>query len=204
MLFWVFVLGFFLNKHYRKTNHIITLIALFVLALVTKDLPKTFGIVFAIEYMQYFFIGIIIWKNKLQLNKNYINIKILLLMSCVYIVLFILYFQLKSNNNFSVYNLKITSLNQIIKITGVVLFYILTMLITKKEIQINLKILITYSFGIYIFHLFILKILISSFRFESLFNEYIGFIILFLTTKIISLTLSILFQKTKVGKFLLE
>jgi len=204
-LFWMFIMGYYLEKYYHKMNNSFVLFISFIISLLIYGAPKTFGLAFSISLLPYFFIGILFWKNKELINKRLVNTKSILILSATYITIYILYITiLFTNLNNILPQWFIHTMNVILRTSGSIAFFIIIAAAIKNNINKHFNILVKYCFGIYIFHLFILKILISSFRFESLFNEYIGFIILFLTTTIISLIVSILFQKTKIGKFLLE
>jgi len=76
----------------------------------------------------------------------------------------------------------------------------------KRAESINVfsfQFLIPYSYGLYVFHQFVLMFLIYKLDIYQYLNHGLAPIILFIITTIVSLVVTNFFIKTKIGKFLI-
>ena len=212
MLFWCFIATFLLMKIRVKEG--IKLSLLFGLAM-CSFLPLPFQIGSTCYYLLFFYLGSYIWDNKDKIVDKFANPKYLLLGSALFVLLFI------PLTLFREYLGEIETLNIIHKlikvllltlskliytIVGSFIFYVfVNYLIEKKHIKVpNWLTKFNYlCFGIYLFQQFILQVLYYKTSLPTILGSYwlpwVGFSI----TMIVSVLLSKLSLKTKIGRFLI-
>jgi hypothetical protein len=212
MLFWCFIEGFLLNK--LNLNNKTKLIFTLVLASVSF-IPIPFQIGHSLYYLFYFYLGYTIFENSEKVLKWFVNIKSIILGIILFFILFITLsfweeqlIKLETSNLF--YKaIKHTLLN-ISKIlyasVGVFTTYIIAnYLLMKNNEKISQWIIYANSicFGVYIYQQFILQFIYYKTAFPISLGAYWLPIISFTITLVISIGLTVITLKTKLGKFLI-
>lgn len=212
MLFWCFIFTYLINK--IKLKEKIKLFLLLGVAMLSF-LPLPFQIGPSLYYLLFFNIGSYFWNNKEKIIKKYGNPRFLIIGLIVFLFLFILLTLFIENISglfdFNIIHklIKVSLLNiskLIYSILGLFLFYIfINYLIEKKNIKTTLR-FVQFNklcFGIYIFQQFVLLFLYYNTSVPELLGSFwlpwVGFII----TMIISIILTKISIKTKVGRFLI-
>lgn len=208
MLFWCFV-GMVILQKIKIGDKWKLLFLVLVNVLCNISLPLRLDA--TTNYIFYFYLGYVIYKQSDYIKENLTH-KHVIISWLIFIVAFILFRPLKElmigNQDYILHKVLTSimrSMCQLIYATiGTITFYISMVSYTKSK-QLNK---LTYnlalcSFGIYLIHQFILKILYYYTDFSSLVGSYwlpwLGFLLVFPTSYLISFFL----LKTKIGKLLI-
>lgn len=215
MLFWCFSIVYILEKFKLSYKYIFPIL---VIVIFCSALPIPLRINNALYYVFFFYTGYYIQKNDICINRN------ILFKIPMFLILFSLAFILKlyfSENyptsygggyladNQMLNKIMFTSGNIILRFIcasfGVALLMNLSVLIISNYNISKYKYFLKLSeccFGVYIFQQFILKLFNRS-QLPYMLNEYLYPWVIFLATLILSLVITVLFRKTKLGKQLL-
>lgn len=204
MLFWNFLFGFYLIKIRNRYFQILIFFFLFVISGISPYLPSLFSISKAAQFLVYFYFGSILWRFREYILNNFLNNSVLLVYFVLYLLIFVLFAVDKdgfffSNEVFSGFFLLV------VNIIGVFYFYLIIMyLIYKKEVLLIDDKYVKLSYGIYIFHQFILIYLIYNLHiYKIIQNVYILPVFLFVVSLLGSIVLTYLFLKTRLGRYLI-
>lgn len=217
MLFWCFILIVFVEKINLSIKFLFPSI-FFLIYFSILPFPFRFGA--SLYYFLFFYLGYYLQKHNLVLTGIYTK-QILLLSFILFISFFALINYLFDNDKQYIIELMRLSCNQsilkgiyfVIQITLRVvcacfgIFFLMQAahrIVEYFSIERWRKILILSDscFGVYIFQQFILKFFNNS-RIPSMINAYVYPWMIFLLTVILSLGITIVFRKTKLGKRLL-
>lgn len=209
MLFWCFVGGWLLEKvRIKEQWKIVLLVILNLLTII--NLP--FRLSDACSFMVYFYAGFLSYKYSDKI-KNSITQKRLIISFVLFVVLFFLLRILKdtlvisSGHLFFIKLLLLVGDNlcQLLYASAGLLFFY--MAICHYTMRHNLRPYIvkfsTCCFGIYIFQQFILKLLYYKTQFPLHVGPYYLPWLSFIITVILSYFLSLIFLKTKAGRFMI-
>ena len=212
MLFWCFVFSFFIFKINIKEE--IKLIFLFCIS-ICSFIPLPLRLNSAMFYLLFFYLGFYVINNKQKIINKLANKKGLIVGTLSFVLIFIVSTLLREH----IYSIEATSIINkaanwsvlnfiriILATTGLLLFYVLiNYLIEVKQYstpQWVLK-LNMFSFGIYLFHQFVLKYLYYETFLPMMFGTYWLPIVGLVIALIASIGLSNLFLKTSLGKSLI-
>lgn len=211
MLFWCFVVTFLLYN-LKFSYKIVIPILIVVSILPVPSLPLRLSS--TTTYLIYFYIGSVIQTNEMNLiwkrNSIYKNILYLTSLTVVYFILQYIYPIITipaSSTLFSkvVIILIFNLLKLMLGLLGIGIAYVATrMFLSKgKVLPVYIITLSTYCYGIYIFHQFILKYLYYKTGIVGLIEPYALPWVIYSVTLVISIALSYVFLKNKVGRFLI-
>lgn len=206
MLFWCFIAGYGIFKLRCSTwIELILLTIAFIGSLYKNNdfIPNWFGLHYLTSWFYYFYLGVIVYKyrNAISLLLGKYKLPIIMLLSSIFIICF---FPVEYDDRTWYGNLAVTAC--------IISINYLTNNINWQRYKTTPYILkfSAYSFGIYIWHNWVALILISktSQRLFSLAALATNHTILFplcfsIVTLVISLCLSSIMLKTKIGKFLI-
>lgn len=196
MLFWCFVFIYILDLIKIKDIYkLILLISLSQLSIITIPLQLSS----ALSYMVYFYIGLLVYKNRAKLNKL-INGKCVLLSWIIFIMVFAmlrpLRDQLVTTSDYSSILKLIIIISKnlcrfIYATIGTMVFYMTSVIVTKHyNIGTFIVRVAAASFGIYLFHQFILQWLYYKTEISLIVGPYwlpwFGFLISIISSFIIS------------------
>lgn len=209
-LFWCFCFTYILlRKKYKDKLVMMSLIAAIIVSVIYIPLQ----INRALYYMFFFYLGGIFWKNKDYL-RTISTAKNIFILIFIYIILLV------SVNIFIEHNsLLINNISKIAAVTlracdsfsravlatcGISMIYLIASWYMKKHTLSKTVISIgTMGYGVYVFHQFILKYLYYKTPFcENLGIEFYPWAALIITI-VLSLILTIVFRKTKIGRKLI-
>ena len=207
MLFWCFIIGFYLLQ--IKKYKLLILGILYFLGVLSNIIPNFFGISKGLSFLPYFYLGALFINCRNNLVEMRSKFYLVLIALFLFISIFVLntYVFYDFLNREGIYFKTILSLaTYVLRSVGVISFFILILYFVNKGFikdydfyrKISKK-----TFGIYIFHLFILLTLIYKCSFYNIINNYITPFVLFIITSILSILFTGLFLKTRIGKFLI-
>lgn len=212
MLFWCFIVNYIFSK--IKINEKIKITLLIVLS-VFSFIPLPFQIGSTFYYLLYFYSGELIWKNKQKIIKIFSNIKFIIAGFIFFVILFIsltLFVEILQQAESELLINKLIKLS-IIRISrivyasvGLFLFYVtVTFLIDEKFIKVSER-FVKFNgicFGIYLYHQFFLQ----YFYYKSSLNQILGTYWLpifgFIVTMLLSIFISYLTKKSRLGRMLI-
>ncbi|WP_289685470.1 acyltransferase family protein, partial [Muribaculum intestinale] len=163
MLFWAFIFSYFIQKF--RINDTLLLIVLFVISIVSWNIASL-GIGNALYYLFYFQFGFICFKYRDRINPILSNWTYIILAITLFIVIFpylTSYLEVVTPSNVNtiseraISQIKMHIISAPCQILGIVICYGIA--VRFQPIVINSKIIsqiAAYSFGLYIFHQFIL------------------------------------------------
>lgn len=166
VLFWIFLVSYFLHNHPIKD--FVQIIILFILSIISWNV-MLLGIGGALHYLLYFQLGYFALKYKKEVNRIMTKKSVIALTSIVFFSLFVpltnLLLEITPQNVSSVYERSISQIlihltTMPLEITGIVLCYAFA-IVVKCEGKVGFFIgkFATYSFGVYLFHHFVLTYL---------------------------------------------
>lgn len=213
MLFWCFVMLFLVEKFHISSKYAFPLA---ILMAVCSFLPLPFRISSAAYYFLFFYCGYLIQSNDIQLGKFYkgrnvvmfgvlflsafISLKLLLDNSAVIV------FSQQSIFHKAVYLASSRVCSIVYATLGLIFIYLfIEWLISVKSIVVSDKLVVfsTYCFGVYIYQQFILKMLINNSSIVSSCGSYWLPWTAFAIALCVSIILTLLTLRTKLGRFLL-
>lgn len=186
MLFWNYLIGYFLKKNEFNniTSKLIFLFFLFIIAIIGPTIiPNVLGVSRALGYIPYFFIGLELY-NYREVIIERLKPKVLILIVVLYLLLFTLNEIILNRINFltpsTVSKLYNVAYKHFLSI-GIIAFYILVIFrmkimktaLNQKVIKM-LQFLSAYSFGIYIYHQFVMKYFIYNLHVYNLISYKVG------------------------------
>ncbi len=202
-LFWCFLLAFLIYPWLKKSViwQVVTFALSFAAAILLSNVDINFlGLLHGARWFYFFFLGMLVamYHNKLS-GKTAINILLLILT----VVLCLIY-------PLPAYSERTFLFMVIITISIFPIFYLFEKLFTGITTPQPIAVISKYSYGIYIFHNWFAPYLISQsaqriFHLAPLAKEHTFLfpMVFFIVTLLLSLTTTYLFQKTKVGRYLL-
>lgn len=206
MLFWNFIFGYFLVKIRNPNFGMLALIIIYACSAVSGAIPNIFGISRAIYFTPYYYIGILLWRHRSYIVNKLVNTRNILFLTSIFIVIF----TLTKSHEFgtlakSIYDkVAVLLIHYLIQTLGVMCFYAVVMLYVKNNEEPKVyKPLIKLSYGIYVFHQFILMALIYKLHVYKYLDYRVLPFVLFIVTICTSVILTNIFLRTKVGKFLI-
>lgn len=211
MLFGCFVSCFFIGK--LRFSKWIILVSLAVLSLL--PLPIPFGIGNACHYLVYFYLGVVLYNRKdeaLQWNKKYIVILWLVYLFSTVFLKFIGHDYLFSYIDlYGIYSKLVVlvinnAIQLLITITGSLALYstVVKAIHGKSITNGALLFLGKSSYGIYIFHQFILVLLYYHTSLSSNLSPYLIPWFGLIVSLILSMVCTYFMLRTKVGRFLID
>ena len=212
MLFWNFIIGYFILKHDVDSFRGKILIAgfLFIISIAGPVLvPNVFGFARTLSFTLYFYIGIQLFNYRDtivdKLSSRYIFSGIMLF-TILFIGNEIVLFKtdhMASNNTVKLYS---SVYKPVMRLMGVILFYAIVLYYVEIKGFVSsqlFKNLSKKTYGIYVFHQFILQIMIYRFNIYQIIDYRVAPIIYFVFSFVISLFITNVFLKTRVGRFLI-
>lgn len=209
MLFWNFVFGFFTVKVSKLKFQIVTFILLIFLSVISTQIPNYFGIAKGIAYLPYFYTGIFLWYNRQFIIYYFTNIKRTIGVFVLYLAFFYAYrffFRNDLSEDSNLIKVMQYYSEVLLNIIGVFTFYIIVIrVVLKKPLDKVTRVhpLVNYSYGIYVFHQFLLLILIYNLHIYKYISYYFLPYILFVAVTVVSYLLTKLFLKTTIGRYLI-
>ncbi|WP_418892375.1 acyltransferase family protein [Limibacterium fermenti] len=202
MLFWCFVVSFFLFRLPDKYSLLIAFLFLFIGG---GYLPFCISRMF--YYLIYFVVGGIFYSHKVVVK---MTSRKQILVGCLFIILWIVGLLLKRFSDPSLNEMETLLMNRgfhvlraIYGIAGVIVLFSLAYRLRNKSLHF-ISPLTRLSFGIYIYHQFILVFLYYKTPLSELVGGYWLPIVGFLLALILSIILSQLTLKTRFGRYLIE
>lgn len=204
MLFYVYIICWIIEKYFgTKTNIILTLVSFFVIYK-THGYPAIgyhfiAGVFLPIYYYGYFYFGFLLRKYKQYIINDRINIYIIL---ALILYVFFAYFN-------SGYMLATKCISYFMLMLLVMNTKVIDRILLKDEVERIIKILSKYSFGIYVFHQWIIWNLTREphclLYIKPLLNNHyiIAPIIMVFLVYFISLMFTKFLIRTKIGQYLL-
>ena len=212
MLFWNFLIGFFLIKIsiHKLSYKILLVISLFIIAFVSSMfIPNILGISKALSFTVYFYIGIQLYEYRetiikhLSLNRIFSGFVIFTL---IFLLSELVLFKLRPIQTEIIVNAYSIASKLVISLVGVLCFYVLVLyFVEKKNIVPNniFRNLSKKTYGIYVFHQFILQYVIYDLKLYDKIDYRIAPLVFFVIAIISSLLLTNIFLRLKVGKYLI-
>ena len=210
MLFWIFILSFMLLKLKIRGKYLF-FILLFVSLLSWHVM--SLGILTATYYLFYFYMGFLCFKRKKSICK-YNSTKNILCLASLFLIAFVLSSSLEplvssAGLPISFKRAQTEFLSNLVRFPreflGVILSYLLILKYINriKKYMPIISFLAKRSFGIYLFHQFILMYMYYQFPYISLINIWILPFLAFFVTLLISLFAIFIFSKTRIGRQIL-
>lgn len=212
MLFWNFLIGYFLIriKINKQIYKILFIILLFLIAFKSPTFaPNIFGIRRALTFTGYFYIGIQLYEYRETITKH---LTFKLIFACfafftsIFIINEIVLLKVSQIETEKTLQLYITITRHPISLIGTLCFYILVLYLVEIKTFVPSQIFRSLSkktYGIYVFHQFILILMVSNLKLSHIVDYRIAPLVYFTITIILSLIITNLFLKTKTGKFLI-
>lgn len=211
MLFWCFIATYFLLK--LKVRDELKLALLFCCSVISF-VPLPLGMTTTMYYMFFFFLAFFVWKHRQVVIEKLVNIKSIVWLSILFVVLFIPLTLLREQivlrlSTISTITLKaaylcLTNLARIIYATvGLLLLYVVVLYLLKYiKVPVWLVKLNALCMGVYLFQQFVLQFIYYKTTIPQYVGEYwlpwIGFVM----AVMISLILTFILHKFKLGRML--
>ncbi|WP_459186838.1 acyltransferase family protein [Parabacteroides sp. APC149_11_2_Y6] len=213
MLFWCFVVMWIICK-YNILREVYVLLVLYVISIL--PIPNLlFGLGNMCHFMFYFYGGFVLYKYRCFFEKYLYNVKPLLLSVFIFVLFFILYnfykeymlcrYEYLSFMNKTVVLVQSNLLRSIMASVGCIALYVYVYRIVYAEKYVLSNFLVKASsicYGVYIIHQFILKYLYYNIQLSAINNVILPWLILFISL-VVSVLISFLLIKTKIGRFLI-
>ena len=211
MLFWVFVFSYLIL--YVKLNDCFLLVVLLIVSAVSWNLP-TLGIGNGLHYLFYFQLGTIIYKHRDSIN--HFAVKPWFIISCmtVFFITFIALTPLYREVSFlptatirerAISQVLLHVVSQPYQIFGILTSYGIAVRYGMRNKSYSIvRTIALYSFGIYIFHQFILVYLYYHTSLPHRAHSYVMPWYALLITLFMSVIFVNLCLRTKIGRFLLS
>lgn len=206
MLFWNFLLGYFLIKIESARLKAIIFIMLLSASFLSLLIPNLFGISKAIQYSPYFYLGIIFFSKRDSFLKN--NIKVIL--ASFFLILMAVFVNIQLEHIVDNFNSDLAIktykhlFSTILPIFTMLIFYSTVLLITEKYKPHSFwRTMSKKSYGIYVYHQMIMLAIAYNTSLIYRLNS-IGFAaVMLLVTIVLSIILTELTVRTRVGKYLI-
>ena len=210
MLFWSFVIMTFVCKYTKR--YISVLILSGILSLLPVPIP--FGISAVCHYFIYFYFGYVLFLNKDSIL-IFINKKNVCSSWILYMVFLFLSVQITSSvqswhTSTIIYKLiqvvLINAISLIPALIGIITLYLtVNFVLLKSKMVVSDKLIVfsSFTYGVYIFHQFILKFLYYHTSLPTILGSYILPWLAFVVVMTVSLLFTKLTLKTKFGRFLI-
>lgn len=209
VLFWIFLISWFLHR--SKINDAIKIAALSVLSIVAWNV-MSLGIGGALHYLLYFQLGYYTLKYKTAITRIIVRKSMVIFITAIFCLLFVpltnLLIEVTPENVTSMSE-RATSqvlmhlVSMPLEILGIALCYSIAIGIKCKEKASNIiGVFASYSFGIYLFHHFVLTYLYK----ETTMASYVGSMLLPIIGFVVSIISSIVctwcFKRFRLGRML--
>lgn len=213
MLFWNFVFGFILVKFVKNKNIFkYIIIGLFPISVLASFLPNVFGITRFVNYSVFFVYGMLLWNERDKIINGFLRVRYIVFLSFFFLLSFIFceyfkFYNMSENNTISFTLAYVVSfLDYFNALIGVTLFYVIVLFCVEKLKCKPSKIsnyLSKRSYGVYVFHQFILMFLIYNLELFKYLDYKIAPFVMFGLVFFTSLILTNVFLKTRIGRFLI-
>ncbi|MDM1380714.1 acyltransferase family protein [Myroides marinus] len=205
MLIWVFFVGYIIYSIKYKVSVFILLIIFHFISSYFSFLPFQFDK--ALYYIVFFYLGMIIY-NYRSLLLSSIKIKHCFYLLMLFLVCFVCTYLLRKVYlpDGIIVKLVLKSVELLQYLTSCLFLYFVSLyLFVIKENRLPEFFLVfgKLSYGVYVFHQFILMYLVYSFRLDLYCNVYFYPWILFIVTFLCSVLLTKIVLQTKLGKYLI-
>jgi len=209
MLFWCFVIMSIIEPYIKKSNVKTCLFLSFFFALLSV-FPMVFRFDNALYYFPFFMGGFLSWQFNISVSrKKVILLTFYFLAAFVILSLFNLYIIEMAKNS----NLIMKTLLLMISVAGkfayatLGVYLVFCLMIFIRNSKFTLSIfwirISELCFGVYLLQQFILIFLIDNTNIYRLFNDYLFPWAIFFITLIVSLLVSLLIRKSKIGRELI-
>lgn len=206
MLFWCFIMAWGFNHFNLKIEFLLPILAM-ISIMPCPYVP--FGIQRSLHFIFYFMMGFACWMYHDVIQRMLLKIKYILPVMSIYVLLCVLAACIKDHEAYETSFMMKASwhvLNLFVKSSGVMgIFLIAKYLIENKRYSPSSFLLWCSSicYGVYIWHQFLLKWLYYQTDFPVLMGTFLLPWISFFIALLVSVAITVLMLKTKVGRYLL-